>query len=87
VQGRGESGLAAGVGSLADTRAAPFVGRGAELAILQRLGREASTAGVRRAVFVVGEAGIGKTRVAAEAATRLHAAGADRAELAHLRRP
>jgi DNA-binding CsgD family transcriptional regulator len=48
---------------------APLVGRSAELALLSRIIDEAAQ-GAGRSVFVVGEGGIGKTRLAAAAAER-----------------
>ena len=48
---------------------APLVGRSAELALLSRTIDEAAK-GAGRSVFVVGEGGIGKTRLAAAAAER-----------------
>jgi DNA-binding CsgD family transcriptional regulator len=53
-----------------------LVGRSAELARLVELAARAGATGVRSAVVITGEAGIGKTRIAAEAAARLHAGGA-----------
>ena len=52
-----------------------FVGRGAELAALEEAWT-AAAAGARQLVFVGGEAGAGKSRLAAEAARVLHRAGA-----------
>jgi DNA-binding SARP family transcriptional activator len=52
----------------------PFVGRALELARLRELWSQAAGAG--RVVFVAGEAGIGKTRLAAELAGSVHADGA-----------
>ncbi|GAA2711055.1 hypothetical protein Apa02nite_083790 [Actinoplanes palleronii] len=52
-----------------------LVGRGAELAALEDAWA-ATTAGARQLVFVGGEAGAGKSRLAAEAARVLHRAGA-----------
>ena len=51
-----------------------FVGRDAEVERLQQLWKEA-TSGERRVVFVAGEPGVGKTRLAAELATRVHEEG------------
>jgi predicted ATPase/DNA-binding CsgD family transcriptional regulator len=48
---------------------APLVGRGTELALLSRTIDEAAN-GAGRSVFIVGEGGIGKTRLAAAAAER-----------------
>ncbi|MGH9137136.1 MAG: ATP-binding protein [Acidimicrobiales bacterium] len=63
--------------SLADPGdAQPFVGRSRELARLTDLGGVARRDGVRCGAVVIGDAGIGKTRLAAEAAARLHADGA-----------
>lgn len=53
---------------------APLVGRSAELALLSRIIDEAAR-GAGRAVFVVGEGGIGKTRLAAAAAERATKSG------------
>jgi len=55
----------------------PLVGRVDALARLERAAARARTGGVRRLALVTGEAGIGKTRLAAEAALRCHAGGAD----------
>jgi DNA-binding SARP family transcriptional activator/tetratricopeptide (TPR) repeat protein len=52
-----------------------FVGREEEIGSLDALLAEAR-AGARRLVLLAGEAGIGKTRLAAELARRAHAAGA-----------
>jgi DNA-binding CsgD family transcriptional regulator/tetratricopeptide (TPR) repeat protein len=63
-------------GSLAEVQAAvPFVGRTHEMTELVSLAITARASGVRRFALIAGEAGIGKTRLAAEAAARLHAAG------------
>src|SRR4051812_23685443 len=48
---------------------APLVGRAAELALLTKTTEEAAK-GSGRAVFIIGEGGIGKTRLAAAAADR-----------------
>jgi DNA-binding CsgD family transcriptional regulator len=53
---------------------APLVGRSAELAVLSRIIDEAAK-GAGRSVFVVGEGGIGKTRLAAAAAERATKSG------------
>jgi DNA-binding SARP family transcriptional activator len=53
---------------------APFVGRDAELAVLGAAWDRAA-AGARHVVVLTGEAGIGKTRLAAEAARRVSAQG------------
>jgi DNA-binding SARP family transcriptional activator len=53
---------------------APFVGRDAELAALDAAWDRAA-AGARHVVVVTGEAGIGKTRLATEAARRVSAQG------------
>jgi DNA-binding CsgD family transcriptional regulator len=60
--------------TLAPTEA-PFVGR---QELLERLDELASAveSGVRRAALIIGEAGIGKTRLVAEHAARRHGAGA-----------
>jgi DNA-binding SARP family transcriptional activator/tetratricopeptide (TPR) repeat protein len=60
-------------GSMPESDAVPFVGRSAELAELAQAWARAG-AGEGRVVFVAGEAGIGKSRLAAEFA---RAAGAD----------
>ena len=52
-----------------------LVGRGVELAYLERCWREA-TDGQRALVLLAGDAGIGKTRIAAEVAARAHDDGA-----------
>ena len=52
-----------------------LVGRGVELAFLERCWREASE-GQRALVLLTGDAGIGKTRAAAEVAARAHDDGA-----------
>ena len=51
-----------------------FVGRDNEVQQLQRLWEEAA-AGERRLVFLAGEPGVGKTRLAAELAAGVHAGG------------
>jgi hypothetical protein len=51
-----------------------FAGRAPQLALLADVWKEAAS-GVRRSVLVSGEPGVGKTRLAAEAAQRVHAAG------------
>ena len=48
---------------------APLVGRSAELALLSRTIDEAAS-GTGRSVFIIGEGGIGKTRLAAAVAER-----------------
>jgi DNA-binding SARP family transcriptional activator/tetratricopeptide (TPR) repeat protein len=53
----------------------PLVGRGVELAYLARCWREAAD-GQRALVLLAGDAGIGKTRTAAELAARAHEDGA-----------
>lgn len=60
---------------LSRTDVLPMVGRGPQLSRLAAAGDEVA-AGARRAVFVAGEPGAGKTRLAAEAATRAHRGGA-----------
>jgi class 3 adenylate cyclase/tetratricopeptide (TPR) repeat protein len=52
-----------------------FVGRDGELDRLGQLWKEAA-AGERRVAFLAGEPGVGKTRLAAELATRVHDEGA-----------
>jgi DNA-binding SARP family transcriptional activator len=75
----------AGAGRVADAREAggagsgtsapaPFVGRDAELAVLGAAWDHAA-GGARHVVVVTGEAGIGKTRLATEAARRVSAQG------------
>jgi DNA-binding SARP family transcriptional activator len=75
----------AGTGRVADAREAadagrgasdpaPFVGRDAELAVLGAAWDRAA-GGARHVVVVTGEAGIGKTRLATEAARRVSAQG------------
>src|SRR4029079_6496005 len=54
--------------------AGPFVGRGDELALLSGLW-DRTTGGASRAVFIGGEPGVGKSRLAGEVATRAHSAG------------
>lgn len=61
-------------GLFAGDGAAPFAGRADERATLDRLWKEARTAG-RRVAFVAGEPGIGKTRLVAELARDVHAEG------------
>ena len=56
------------------TATLPMVGRRTELSKLAAAGEEAA-AGGRRAVFVVGEPGSGKTRLACEAAKEAHGKG------------
>src|SRR3954469_19076880 len=53
---------------------APLVGRKAELALLGRI-TDAAAKGTGSAVFLVGEGGIGKTRLAATVAQRVEAQG------------
>ncbi len=53
----------------------PLVGRGVELAYLERCWHEA-TEGQRALVLLAGDAGIGKTRIAAELTQRAHESGA-----------
>ncbi len=57
-----------------DSRAFTFVGRQHELEVLHRTWKEATT-GTRRAVFLGGEPGVGKTRLAAQLAGRAAADG------------
>ena len=84
----GEAGVGAGAGApgpgpvhlasppaLALPPGSVFVGRDAELERLLEAWTNAR-AGTRRALFVAGEAGIGKTQLAGELARRLHADGA-----------
>ena len=52
-----------------------FVGREAQVERLEQLWKEAA-AGERRVALLAGEAGVGKTRLAAELATRVHEGGA-----------
>jgi class 3 adenylate cyclase/tetratricopeptide (TPR) repeat protein len=59
--------------ALAEEGPVDFVGRADELARLERAWKDA-VAGGRRVVFVAGEAGIGKTRLAAELARRVQRA-------------
>jgi class 3 adenylate cyclase len=54
----------------------PFVGRGAEIATLLAAWQSAA-AGSGRVVIIAGEAGIGKSRIAAEAWRRIHHGAAD----------
>jgi DNA-binding CsgD family transcriptional regulator/tetratricopeptide (TPR) repeat protein len=54
----------------------PLVGRLDELHSLESSANKTLTAGVRRLALVTGEAGIGKSRLAAEAAARMQPAGA-----------
>lgn len=63
--------------TLADAAAdGPFLGRESELARLLALSERAGAKAIRHGVLVCGEAGIGKTRLAAEVAARLHETGA-----------
>jgi predicted ATPase/DNA-binding CsgD family transcriptional regulator len=63
--------------SLVDAiRGMSFVGRTGELSRLRRLSEVTQAIGVRRLALVTGEAGIGKSRLAAETAARLHSGGA-----------
>ena len=62
-------------GLLAATRRGACVGRGRELELLLR-DLDAVRVGERRVVLLTGEPGIGKTRLAAEAALAAHARGA-----------
>ncbi len=55
--------------------APPFAGRTAERATLDRIWKDAQSGG-RRVMFVAGEPGIGKTRLVAELARRVHDEGA-----------
>ena len=59
---------------LVPRRRTPFVGRGRELRHLSELWAE-SRGGDRRFVFVGGDPGVGKTRLATEFSGRVHAAG------------
>src|SRR6266511_3726872 len=61
----------AGPGEGASVRAWPFVGRDEELRSIAATYREASVSGV----VIVGDAGVGKTRLAREALARLAAPG------------
>jgi len=64
-------------GALAEAvEGGPFVGRAGELERLLVAFDVVATSRRRRLVVISGEAGIGKTRVAAEAAARMHARGA-----------
>src|SRR2546423_7495884 len=56
-------------------KSSSLVGRSAEMARLQTAW-EPARAGQRQVVLVAGEPGIGKTRLAAEIARQVHAAGA-----------
>jgi tetratricopeptide (TPR) repeat protein len=60
---------------LSPTTALPFAGRGPQLESLVHAWKEAAT-GERRVVLISGEPGIGKTRLAAEAARVAHDQGA-----------
>jgi predicted ATPase/DNA-binding SARP family transcriptional activator len=55
-------------------RRSPFIGRKSELGHLDELWRDARSGG-RRIVFVGGDPGVGKTRLATEFAGRVHASG------------
>ncbi|HKA84321.1 MAG TPA: AAA family ATPase [Acidimicrobiales bacterium] len=73
------AGVGAGAGDAPDAGGgvaspAPFVGRDAELAVLDAAWDRAAI-GARHVVVVTGEAGIGKTRLATEAARRVSALG------------
>jgi DNA-binding SARP family transcriptional activator len=71
--GRGGDAAEAGAGSGASAPA-PFVGRDVELAVLAAAWDRAA-GGARHVVVVTGEAGIGKTRLATEAARQVSAQG------------
>ncbi len=74
--GPGEAPLPLPGGLAAAVAAGPFVGRDDALARLEQLAEVSRSSGVRRLALITGEAGIGKTRLAAEAAARLHRRGA-----------
>ena len=70
---QGEVGIPAG---LAAERRGVFVGRGGELATLQQIWNDLATGGSRRRfALVLGEPGVGKTRLVAELASSVAEAG------------
>lgn len=58
-----------------ETAAIPLIGRASELEVISEIARRASERGEGGAVLIVGEAGIGKSRLCLEAATRLRSSG------------
>ncbi len=60
---------------LVPRRRSPFVGRGAELGRLDGLWSETGSEGAPQIVFLGGDPGVGKTRLATEFAMRLHERG------------
>ncbi len=60
---------------LAPRRRSPFIGRSAELERLDGLWSEARVDGIRNFVFLGGDPGVGKTRLATEFAVRVHDGG------------
>jgi DNA-binding SARP family transcriptional activator/tetratricopeptide (TPR) repeat protein len=60
---------------LVPRRRSPFIGRAAELERLERLWGEAREEGVRNLVFLGGDPGVGKTRLATEFAAGVHEGG------------
>jgi class 3 adenylate cyclase/tetratricopeptide (TPR) repeat protein len=60
---------------LAGSESIPLVGREEELAALLRLAQDVSSHSRRRAAYICGDAGIGKSRLTAEVSARLEADG------------
>ena len=60
---------------LVPRRRSPFIGRAAELERLESLWSETRAEGVRNLVFLGGDPGVGKTRLATEFAVRVHDGG------------
>ncbi|MGZ8666881.1 MAG: ATP-binding protein [Solirubrobacterales bacterium] len=60
---------------LVPRRRSPFIGRAAELERLERLWSETGEEGVRNLVFLGGDPGVGKTRLATEFAAGVHEGG------------
>lgn len=74
---RAKHGSGAGLGPAADLAGRPpFVGRTGELALIQQAWRDTVSTASRRVIVIEGDAGVGKTRLAIEAAVALQTRGA-----------